>query len=138
MSATDPTREKRQRQSPENPCGERNWDVALACLGCAGIGFVLAWVQSHNPIFGVPVDHPASLVFIACMAAIGLVGALVQRGRSLAKLPCSGLHDEVKRLADAGEKIRAIRLHHDLTGLGWGEAEQAVADYLADRTRAPI
>jgi hypothetical protein len=97
----------------------------------------LAWVQSWNPIFGVPVDHPASLVFIACMAAIGLVGALVQRGRSLVRVPPGDLHDEVKRLADAGEKARAIRLHRDLTGLGSAEAEQAVAGYLANRTRDP-
>jgi hypothetical protein len=103
---------------------------------CAGIGLVLAWVQSLNPIFGVPVDHPASLVFIACRAVIGAVGILLRPPTS-AELPPGKMHDEVKRLADAGETTRAVRLHRDLTGLDSAAAEQAVAGYLANRTRDP-
>ncbi len=42
----------------------------------------------------------------------------------------SGLADEVRRLADAGEKIQAIKVHRELTGSGLSEAKLAVEAYL--------
>lgn len=137
MSITDPTGRERRSPSPGGLRGGRAWDAALAGAVCAAIALALSWVQAQNPLFGVPVDHPSSVVFIISIAVVGVVGTLVQRGRRLATLPRGELHDEVKRLADAGETARAIRLHIDLTGFGPAEAEQAVAAYLADKTRDP-
>jgi ribosomal protein L7/L12 len=43
-----------------------------------------------------------------------------------------GLSEEVRRLADdPREKIRAIKLHRDQTGLGLKEAKDAVEAYMA-------
>ncbi|HJZ91141.1 MAG TPA: hypothetical protein VKE40_09730 [Gemmataceae bacterium] len=104
----------------------------IAAAVCAAIAALLAWLQSLNPIFGVPVDHPGSLVFIAAVAVIGFVGALARPRRPTPQLPPGVLHDEVKRLAAAGAKIRAIRLYRDLTGAGLAEARQAVEAYMAE------
>jgi ribosomal protein L7/L12 len=134
MSATGPTGHEGQPPAPGVERGSRLWDAIIASAVCAGIATLLTWFQSLNPIFGVPVDHPGSLVFIACMAIIGLVGGLARPRRPTAQLPPGVLHDEVKRLAEAGEKIRAIKLYRDLTGAGLAEAKQAVEGYLAERS----
>jgi hypothetical protein len=42
----------------------------------------------------------------------------------------SGLSPEVRRLADAGQKLQAIKVHRDETGAGLAEAKQAVETYL--------
>ena len=46
----------------------------------------------------------------------------------------TGLSDEVRRLADEGNKIEAIRVHRDETGLGLKDAKDAVEGYM-DRAR---
>ena len=42
----------------------------------------------------------------------------------------SGLSAEARQLADAGQKIPAIKLHREQTGLGLKEAKDAVEAYL--------
>jgi hypothetical protein len=42
----------------------------------------------------------------------------------------AGLSEEVKRLADAGDKIGAIKLYREQTGLGLKDAKDAVDAYL--------
>ena len=43
------------------------------------------------------------------------------------------LCDEAKRLADQGEKIPAIKVHREQTGLGLRDAKDDVEAYMADR-----
>jgi ribosomal protein L7/L12 len=137
MSATEPSGHEGQPATLGVERGSRLWEAVIASVVCAGIAVLLAWFQSLNPIFGVPVDHPGSLVFIAAMAMIGFVGALARPRRPMAQSPPGVLHDEVKRLAAAGEKIRAIRLYRDLTGAGLAEAKQAVEGYMVEQSRKP-
>lgn len=44
-----------------------------------------------------------------------------------------GLSAEVRQLADAGQKIEAIKVHREQTGLGLKEAKDAVEAYLDRR-----
>src|SRR5215471_12679708 len=46
----------------------------------------------------------------------------------------SGLSPGVRQLADVGQKIQAIKLHREETGLGLKEAKDAVEAYLNDST----
>lgn len=131
MAAPDETKPP----SPPAPGGTLARRVAAAALVatlCGGLGAAGSWVQARNQLFGVPIDSPSSIAFIVAMSVIGFVGMLVQGGRHPARPP-GGLHDEVKRLADAGEKARAIALHRDLTGADPAAAEEAIEGYLADR-----
>ena len=58
--------------------------------------------------------------------------AIIQNlGIELPESVVSGLSSEVCRLADAGQKIEAIKLHREETGVGLKEAKDAVEDYLA-------
>ena len=43
--------------------------------------------------------------------------------------------DEVRHLADRGEKIPAIKAYREATGAGLAEAKRAVEEYLAGRGR---
>ncbi len=45
----------------------------------------------------------------------------------------SGVPEEVRHLADRGEKIPAIKAYRDATGAGLAEAKHAVEEYLAGR-----
>jgi ribosomal protein L7/L12 len=45
----------------------------------------------------------------------------------------AGLSDEVRRLADAGRKIEAIKLHREQTGVGLRAAKDAVEAYRSSR-----
>lgn len=45
----------------------------------------------------------------------------------------NGLTAEVRQLADAGQKIEAIKVHREQTGLGLKEAKDAVEAYLDSR-----
>lgn len=42
----------------------------------------------------------------------------------------AGVSDEVRRLADAGQKIAAIKRQREETGAGLAEAKEAVESYL--------
>jgi ribosomal protein L7/L12 len=44
--------------------------------------------------------------------------------------PGDNLSEQVRALADRGEKIQAIKTHRDLTGAGLAEAKRAVEAYL--------
>ncbi len=44
-----------------------------------------------------------------------------------------GLSAEVRQLADAGQKIEAIKVHREQTGVGLKEAKDAVEAYLDSR-----
>jgi hypothetical protein len=46
----------------------------------------------------------------------------------------SGLSEEVKALADSDQKITAVSLHREQTGLGLKEAKDAVDAYIAGRS----
>jgi hypothetical protein len=45
--------------------------------------------------------------------------------------PGEDLAEQVRELADRGEKIAAIRAYRELTGAGLAEAKQAVESYMA-------
>lgn len=47
------------------------------------------------------------------------------------------ISEDVKRLADQGEKIPAIKLHREQTGLGLRDAKEDVEAYLASRPQQP-
>jgi hypothetical protein len=47
----------------------------------------------------------------------------------------SGLSTGVRQLADAGQKIQAIKLHREETGLGLKEANDAVEAYMGEDTK---
>jgi ribosomal protein L7/L12 len=42
-----------------------------------------------------------------------------------------GLSEEVQKIANADNKIQAIKLHREQTGLGLKEAEDAVEEYMS-------
>ena len=47
--------------------------------------------------------------------------------------PAVGMSPEAIRLADAGEKIQAIKQYREDTGAGLAEAKRAVEEYIAGR-----
>ncbi len=49
---------------------------------------------------------------------------------------CDILSDDVKKLADEGKKIPAIKLHRQETGLGLADAKDDVENYLEQKTRS--
>jgi hypothetical protein len=53
------------------------WSVRLLTgLGVAAVGLLCLWINSQDPIFGVPLNDPAALVFMALFAFGGLVVAV--------------------------------------------------------------
>lgn len=123
MAALDPTTRPAHSSAEASRWGAV-LAVAAAFLGFGALGVLLVWIHSFNPIFGGGLDDPGSLVFILAFGLIGAVGALVSVLRS------KDLHPEVKQLADAGEKARAIQLLRDLKGLDETEATQQIERYL--------
>jgi hypothetical protein len=132
MAEPDETKPPSLPATPGDTLAGRVAAATLVSVLCGGLGVAASWVQAQNPLFGVPIDDPSSVALIAAFAVIGFVGTLARGGRRPARPP-GGLHDEVKRLVDAGEKARAIALHRDLTGDGPAAAEEAVEGYLAHR-----
>jgi hypothetical protein len=59
---------------------------------------------------------------------------LILKHLGLEYQPGSGLSAEVRALADdPRQKINAIKLHREQTGVGLREAKQAIEDYMAGR-----
>lgn len=136
MSSREPGHDKEAQQSL-SLVQELVYTV-LAFLGFAGIGLLLAWYQSLHPILGGAITDPAAIVFITAMGIIGASGFVFRPRRQHGFRRVHTLHDEVRRLAEAGETYRAIRLHNDLTGDGWSRSQEAVDACLSDRQqRAP-
>ena len=123
-----------QEQQPLPDSRRMNW-VKVAFLGFVGfaaIGTLLVWSQSMNPLFGVPMNDPASIICIVVMGFLGMFGAVANRKPQLASDTSPATLDEVKRLAKAGETIRAIKLYRELTGAGLAQAKEAVEGYAAN------
>lgn len=52
------------------------WVRLLTGLGVAAIGLLALWINSQDPIFGVTLSDPASLVFMGLFAFGGLAVAV--------------------------------------------------------------
>jgi len=52
------------------------WVRMLTGLGVAAIGLLALWINSQDPIFGVPLNDPASFVFMGLFAFGGLAVAV--------------------------------------------------------------
>lgn len=136
MSANEPPRDESQSSILPGSWEQEVVYAVLAFLGFAALGLLLVAVQALNPLFGAAIGDPDSLVFILVGGGLGAAG-VVFRPKPRSAEPAVSLHDEVRRLADAGERDRAIRLHADLTGQDQTWAQQAIDAYLASRKQNP-
>jgi hypothetical protein len=48
------------------------WVRVVTGVGVAALGWLVVWGQSLDPIFGFPVDDPASLVFLVLFGLAGV------------------------------------------------------------------
>jgi len=77
------------------------WLRALTGLGVAVIGLLALWVNSKDPMFGVPMNDPAAYVFMALFAFGGLAVAvwpgIWERERSQADTPATARQIDDRR-----------------------------------------
>jgi hypothetical protein len=119
-----------------NTATQPRWLGTFGMVAISGLGLLLAWVSSLNPIFGLPMNHPASLTFMGLMVLVGIGGVVHVWSLSdeeWRKVPDGPLSPEFRKLADAGRKRDAIRRLQEETGAGLSEAHQVVGLYLAGR-----
>jgi hypothetical protein len=75
------------------------WLRFLTGLGVAAIGLLALWINSRDPVFGIPLDDPACYVFMALFALSGLAVAVWPRIWERERPPVS-LPEPARELTD--------------------------------------
>jgi hypothetical protein len=126
-------------QTPEhfvNTATAPRWLGTFGALVMVVMGLLGVWAAASNPIFGLGVNHPATLVIagiIVCMGVGMVVYFWVQPDEAWRRVPDGPLSAEVRALADAGRTREAMNRLREETGAGMWEAWQVIDKYLAAR-----
>jgi hypothetical protein len=117
----------------------RVWGLAASAVVLVA-GLVMTWAVASNPIFGLGLDHPASIALGAIVVCIALGSAAyiwVLPDERWRRVPDGPLSPEFRALADAGREREAMNCLRTEHGAGLSEARQVLDQYLAQRPRGP-